>query len=48
MGWPKSSFWFFNINWKNPNKLFDQPNNTVNRGELRKYFPDFTSRSPTF
>ena len=44
MGWPKSSFWFFNINWKNPNKLFDQPNNTVNRGELRKYFPDFTSQ----
>ena len=37
MGWPKSWFRFFNINWKNPNKLFDQPNNTVNRVELRKY-----------
>lgn len=27
-----------------PKQIFDQSNNTVNRGELRKYFPDFTSQ----
>ena len=27
LGWPKCSFWLFHmILWKNPNKLFDQPN----------------------
>ena len=31
-GWPKSSLEFFcNILWKNPNKLFTQPNDTVDQ-----------------